>query len=349
MTQKKNKPFRKTVILTLFITIVMNGYSQKTKSYPINNEGKRTSKAFAKFNREVTKMDDKYLVKDFYLNGTLQMEGSYKDKSLKQKTATFKRYYLNGNTSNILNYQDGKKHGEAKWYSITGKLYKSASYTLGEESAVEFHADFERINQGEPHDTISMTSKEPDRELSYKGGQEAIDAYFKTLKYPFEAYRDDLYGQIHTVVEIDETGTVGDVDIIIHGSPKIDSTIIGNIQKMPAWIPAIKNGKAVSSRFAFAIRLTLGTDRATVSDAILAKGFFKSGVSDYKEGKYDEATFKFNKAALLKPMEAKYQYYLGHGYYKTGNKDFACEYWGIANVLDSQILKDKIKILCGLE
>ena len=90
----KNKGLRKIGILTIFITIALNGYSQKPKKYTINREGIRTSKAFAKFNREVTKMDDKYLVKDFYLNGILQMEGSYKDKSLKQKTATFKRYYL---------------------------------------------------------------------------------------------------------------------------------------------------------------------------------------------------------------------------------------------------------------
>lgn len=336
-------------ILTFLIAIVFIGYSQKPKTYYVNSEGKRTPKAFAKFNREIIKMDDKFLVKDFYLNGTLQMEGSYKDKSLKQKTGTFTYYYLNGKPSSILNYKNGKKYGIAKWYTISGKLYKSLNYLMGDLEVDEELYNSEPSIVSEQQKSETITDLETDRPLNYKGGQKAIAAYFKTLDYPFEAYRDDLYGQIHAVVEIDETGTVGDVDIIIHGSPKIDSTIISNIQKMSAWIPAIKNGRTVSSRFAFAIRLTLGTDRASVSDAILAKGFFKSGVSDYKNGKYDKATFKFNKATLLKPMEAKYQYYLGHGYYKTGNKQFACEYWNIAHRLDNQILKKEVKRLCGIK
>lgn len=336
-------------LLTIFTAITFYSYAQNIKTHYVNKEGKRTSKAFAKFKREIIKKDDKFFVKDFYLNGTLQMEGCYKDKSLKQRMDTFTYYHLNGKPSATFHYKKGEKHGIAKWYSIDGKLSKSFNYTNGEPS------DEDQLNHSEQTTGIGLQKTEvtaiqkADRPLRYRGGQKAIDAYFKTLDYPFEAYRDELYGQIHTVIEIDETGNVGDVDIVIHGSEKIDSTIISNIKKMSDWIPALKNGKAVASRFSFSIKLNYGNHRASTSDAILAKGFFRSGVTDYKNGKFEKATFKFNKAVMLSQMEAKYHYYLGHGYYKMEEKEFACEHWGIANTLDGQILKKEIKKLCGIK
>lgn len=67
-------------LLTIFTAITFYSYAQNIKTYYVNKEGKRTSKAFAKFKREIIKKDDKFFVKDFYLNGTLQMEGCYKTK-----------------------------------------------------------------------------------------------------------------------------------------------------------------------------------------------------------------------------------------------------------------------------
>ncbi|MCF6280256.1 MAG: hypothetical protein L3J14_07905 [Flavobacteriaceae bacterium] len=299
--------------------------------------------------RDALKKENAFFVKDFYLNGVLQMEGFYKDKLLKQKTDTFKSYYLNGKTSSIIAYKNGKKHGEAKWYFITGKLSKLANYNMGELTGKWMYYNEEGNIDCEIEDVNINKVKELYRSPIYFEGKDALNEYLKKVIDPLEALGDQFYGRTSAYFKIDDTGKVIDVDIILHGTIEMDSIIIKHILKMPKWEPAIENGKPVSYRHYIPFKFSGNSKTLPISDKKLARGFFVSGVKDYKEGEYDEAVFKFKQAVIFNKMEAKYHYYSGHGYYKTWKKDFACEYWKIADMLDSKILKKEIKDLCNIK
>ena len=47
-----------------------------------------------------------------------------------------------------------------------------------------------------------------------------------------------LYDRTYTTFQINEEGIVTDVDIIVHGTKKMDSAIIKHLYNMPKWIPA---------------------------------------------------------------------------------------------------------------
>jgi antitoxin component YwqK of YwqJK toxin-antitoxin module len=347
----KTNSLLKTFISIFFIVNTLNVYSQKAKKYYINSKGDKTTKGFAKYKREVLKKDDVFFVKEYYLNGLLKMEGSYNDKSFEKRNGTFKFYYLNGNISSIIEYENGNRHGVAKKYFITGKLSKSINYTMGKLSGSWTYYNEEGKIDCEIENATSNKVKELYRSAIFDGGKKAINEYFRKVGSQLSILGGELYGQTYASFKVDETGDVSDVDIILHGTIEMDSIIIKHILKMPKWKPALENGKPTSYRYYVPFRFSSNSKKGSISDDKIAKGFFTSGVKDYKEGKFEEAVYKFEKAVKFNTMEAKYHYYLAHGYYQTKKKDFACEYWRIVDILDDKILEkeDAIKNLCNLE
>lgn len=84
----------------------------KTKQY-FDSEWQLTSKNNAKFYREITmdysNYEIPYKVKDYYINGTLQMEGAYKEL-----------------------YPEEIEHGEFSYYDENGNIQRKAEYISGE-------------------------------------------------------------------------------------------------------------------------------------------------------------------------------------------------------------------------
>lgn len=70
-----------------------------------------------------------YTLKDYYHDGTLQMEGAYSDNLYLHKEGEFKYYYENGKISLVENYTNNKPVGKfKKWYS-NGQLKWEGRYT----------------------------------------------------------------------------------------------------------------------------------------------------------------------------------------------------------------------------
>ena len=84
----------------------------------------------ASFYRETTKQGDYYLVKDYYINGTLQMEGVTSDKTPNQEVFEGKVtwYYPDGQVSTVSHFSKGTQVGEHKSYQEDGRIVQDFIY-----------------------------------------------------------------------------------------------------------------------------------------------------------------------------------------------------------------------------
>ena len=347
MINNKKTSNKKLILLSLFTLMTLNFYSQKLKTYYIKGDGEKSSKFYAKFKRTVKNQDGIWDVKDYYLNDSLRMTGYFLDKELTQKTDTFKTYHLNGKLSQTIVYKNGIKHGTAKYYDITGNLNRLANYNMdgptgkwiwyNEDGSIEKELDSVNPN------ILDITYSHAE----YIGGRKNLTEYLKKADYHLQYGMIAKYDKTITTFQIDEEGNVTDVDIIVHGTNKMDSVIIKHLYNMPKWKAEKKNGKYVTSNYVLPIQFSKKSEKV-LSNKIVGEAFFQSGVDDYKEEKYEKAIFKLIQAISRNNMEAKYYFLLGHSYYNLKKQDFACADWTIANSLDNEILKKEIKDLCNL-
>lgn len=119
----------KNFLLTLFCTISSIFYSQDILYFDDDwNVVKEKKKA--SYYREVGKQGDYYLIKDYYIDGALQMEGLASvitpgDEVFEGKVVW---YYPNGNVSGFTTYKNGVFFGESKLYDIEGRVLSDMNY-----------------------------------------------------------------------------------------------------------------------------------------------------------------------------------------------------------------------------
>ncbi|MFN8207313.1 MAG: hypothetical protein U0T82_07885 [Bacteroidales bacterium] len=81
----------------MFLLYMAGTVAQETKVIYFDARWKETSSSNASYFRQLTKnKDGSFHVKDFYMNGTLQMEGSYSSMDPDVKEGTFTWYYESG-------------------------------------------------------------------------------------------------------------------------------------------------------------------------------------------------------------------------------------------------------------
>jgi len=348
MIKISNQSFmKKKLFLLAFVTFTNLGYSQKIKTYYINSDGKKCSKSFAKFNRSINNQNDIWVVRDYYLNDSIQMIGNFLDKNLTIKTDTLKYYYPNGKLSSISVYKNNVLNGNLKSYYVTGNISKSANYKMNVPTGEWIWYTEDGIIENKLDNVNPNILEDNYVNAEYPGGKKKLNEYLNKFNINSNQGNKSYHGNIITTFQIDEEGNVTEVDIILHGTKEMDSAVIKHLLSMPKWRARKKNGKFVTTNYVLPIILDHQSKK--VNDKIIAEAFFNSGGLDYKEGKYEKAAFKFIKAIGYNHMEAKYYFFLGHSYYNLKKQDFACENWSVANSLDSEILKKEIKDLCNLK
>jgi antitoxin component YwqK of YwqJK toxin-antitoxin module len=123
----------KNTILILLLSITTNLIAQKDTLY-YNSAWNKTSKKNAEFYRPMPlkKVGDLYQIKDYYINGNLQMEGFWSN--LKNETFEGKVnwYYKNGQVLQMLYYKDGILDGLSTFYTKKGFLRAKGSYKNGD-------------------------------------------------------------------------------------------------------------------------------------------------------------------------------------------------------------------------
>lgn len=83
---------------------------------------------------------------------------------------------------------------------------------------------------------------------TYPGGKEAMDKFIEeTLKYPEAALENGVEGIVPVSFLVTPEGAIESVKIVRMVDPDLEEEAVRIVGKMPAWIPAEKDGVAVEA------------------------------------------------------------------------------------------------------
>ena len=71
----------------------------------------------------------------------------------------------------------------------------------------------------------------------------------KNIRYPEDAKKKKIEGEVVLRFVIDDKGNVGDVKVAKAAHPSLDAEALRVIRSMPKWNPGKQNGKPVSVYF----------------------------------------------------------------------------------------------------
>ena len=220
------------IFLAFLLLFTFSVFAQKPRKYFINHKGEKTTKENAKYYRVVEKKNKIRHVKDYYLNGSIQMIAQFADRKLKKQNDTVKYYHLSGNLSCIGLCLNGKKQGLWKWYYLNGKISKTGNYYQNKATGTWqwWNMDGNLLNTINNADDLllSQYSHPP----VFPGGESEFFKFLKGIKYPDKAKNQGLFGIVYTCFYLNEKGIAEDFDIISHGTSEIDSSIINRLKEM---------------------------------------------------------------------------------------------------------------------
>jgi len=211
------KYFIAVSILSIYILPTL---AQDTTYYDAN--WKVTISSNASYFRLKNKTASGWQVKDCYLSGNPQMEGSYLDESCTISQGEFKYYDEKGHLYHSCHYENGKlegaelfyydngqirtegaylngmQNGEWKGYYPSGNLSAMANFEDGEQSSASF------LNEdGTRNKLVSVFS----RTNSYPGGLPALQRFLnRNLHYPDTAVKRSIEGTVIIGFNINREG-----------------------------------------------------------------------------------------------------------------------------------------------
>ncbi len=94
-----------------------------------------------------------------------------------------------------------------------------------------------------------------DRLASFEGGQKALQAYIaQNATFPDEAMDNQaIDGRVYLAAEVQEDGSLDKIKVVRKLHPVLDKAAILLAEKMPKWLPAMKDGKASKQIVSFCI------------------------------------------------------------------------------------------------
>ncbi len=120
----------KPIIVLLTLTLFQQVFSQE-KIY-LDKNWKKTIQENATFYRILEKKSDSlYFVKDYYISGTMQMDGHFTNLEKETLHGTINWYDKDGYKTITRSYKKGKLHGEFINYSKDGSIFSKGSYKDG--------------------------------------------------------------------------------------------------------------------------------------------------------------------------------------------------------------------------
>ncbi len=124
---------QKALLYVSIALISINFNAQQKDTIFYNADWKKTLKAEASYYRPLPleQTDSLYLIKDYYSNGQLQMEGFSKDATKAVFSGEVKWYYPNGKLQLVRHYKNEKQNGSVKRYFEDGTLKTEGNVVNG--------------------------------------------------------------------------------------------------------------------------------------------------------------------------------------------------------------------------
>jgi TonB family protein len=112
----------------------------------------------------------------------------------------------------------------------------------------------------------------------FKGGQEAlVDYLLQNTRYPAEAMRDEITGEVIVEFVVERNGMITNAKIVKSVAPSLDQEALRVVTNMPNWEPGTKNGLRMRSQLTIPINFKVirehgkYVDPETMDDGIQKK------------------------------------------------------------------------------
>ena len=114
-----------------------------------------------------------------------------------------------------------------------------------EEDTFPMHRE---IPKEEPDATL--VENEKNKSAEFPDGQAALLRYiYQNIHYPPEALKQRIHGRVIYSFIINEDGSVSDITLVQGVYIFLDEEVLRVIRSMPLWKPAMKDGKAVKTKY----------------------------------------------------------------------------------------------------
>ena len=237
-----------------------------------------------------------YLVKDYYISGSIQMTGTYKSIYPDYKTGPFKYWHENGQFHISCNYHNNKLDGEYFEYYNNGKPKIQKHYNNGlldkEEKSwssagslakiVEYKSGIKHGRFMTYYDNGQLIRKDiyrndklvkgncytrEGKDTSYfdyfimpefNGGLKGFKKFIlERLNYPEIASQNNEEGQVYLKFTIDKEGNVIKAKIIKEDKEYFNEEVMRVLKLSPRWIPGRRDGKLVDVSITIPIRFEI--------------------------------------------------------------------------------------------
>ena len=272
-------------------------YGQDTITTYFNRNWKKCDKDFANFYRKAYPDSlGMWIVKDYHMNGQLQMFGKYSDKRLKKQQGTAIFYYYNGNVAQIGQYLDNKMIGYWKeystygqisaegkktndkndsiwtYYDLDGRLFGTKNYIKGKADGVStwyyesgrvcevmtYKNDktVSKVNYDENGNIIKVVEK--DCNVEFIGGNQSMVLFLeKNLKYPKELELKGKEGIVMFHFIVRKDGTIDHVEFQKSDEPLFNQEAIRVFSLIKKMKPAREHGRLGDGGCTLPIRFKL--------------------------------------------------------------------------------------------
>lgn len=179
-----------------------------------------------------------FVLRIFYLSGSMRMKGQYLDKSFTTEEGYFEYLYINGKPESQGYFKEGCKVGAWARFNWDGSRKPDRIYT-GEYSRHD-----EQTGRFEP--------------AIFPGDDEALFLYLAKHINPREKGNQFSQNQsVHIGFVILDTGEISNAHIIKSINPSLDAEALRVVSEMPNWIPAKKLGVPVESKFVLPVSFAI--------------------------------------------------------------------------------------------
>ncbi len=138
---------------------------------------------------------------------------------------------------------------------------RAASFEVPGVAPVEARAVSEDKVSENSASIETATENMPDSHAEFKGGQTAMISYLvNAIKYPEAAQNAGVEGKVVVEFTVNADGTLSDFKVVKSVSPELDAEALRVIKAMPAWSPAIVDGKTVACSYVLPVSFKLQGD-----------------------------------------------------------------------------------------
>ncbi len=244
----------KTLTLILFSILSINLHAQDTITIYYNQDWEviNTEKKAVFYRKLYEVSENTWQVRDYYIEGNIQMSGQYATKKTEVKKGEFIYYYKNGSVKSQGIFIADEEDGDWKYYDELGNLTRVTTFENGDALSSEVWKDG-KIVKDVVYDFVSVNPEFP-------GGEVEMIAFIqKEFNYPEKSRERGEQGVVYIEFVVEKNGSIKEVKIVKGVSKLLDKECLRVVHAMPKWKPGEQDGVPVNVRYTMPISCKLGT------------------------------------------------------------------------------------------